>query len=111
MNDRLMQMRRVAILIDEVSWSPRTRFLLIPLEEYRDALRVNRVRTEGIPQAIQDLIPFAESGEGRIGRHLQKAIVDIIRNHLHIEHARHGGSNPVQGCPFCQREAKAVAKD
>lgn len=109
MNDRLMQIRRVAILIDEVSWSPRTRFLLLPLEDYRDALCLSIGRTGKIPEAIQGLIPFAESGEGRIGRHLQKAIVDIIRHHLNLEHARHGEGNPVQGCPFCHRATELFA--
>lgn len=109
MNDRLKQMRRVAILIEEISWSPRTRFLLLPLEDYRDMLRVSRGQTLGIPEAIQDLLPLAESGEGRIGRHLQKAIIEIIRHHLQLEHARHGPGNPVQGCPFCRRQIEPVA--
>jgi len=108
LNDRHMQIRRISILIDEVSWSPRMRFLLLPLEDYRDALRADEVRREGNSEAIQYLLPLAESGEGRIGRHLQKAIVEIIRQHLRLEHARHDAAHPVSGCPLCHRSTKSV---
>lgn len=76
------QVWRVNVLIDEVSWSPKTRLLLLPLQEYRDTLHRPHQTEAAARSSIEELMLWAETGETRLGRQLQRALVELIREHL-----------------------------
>lgn len=100
---RKRQAWRVAILIDELSWSQKTRVLLAPLEDYRQHLMATRLELQIIRPQVEALCLWAETGEHMLGRHLQRALVELMRQHFELEHHCHIAFGKTDStCRICQ---------
>lgn len=102
MHSRHRQIWRINILLDEVSWSPKTRPLTLPLEEYRETFPLLLSSGAHFSPCMEVLMLLAETGEARLGRSVQKALVELIREHFRMIgnlHAKEAPSEIKLGAP------------